>query len=124
MLTNYFHILRHISTFYDINIFFPVIDLKQIEETRDKSMEEGNEVIHSDKENETNQIMVLPTCDNLGESTQLARNNKSFIDTSSMDLEKGTATNLNLLTFGIPTYCTLLRHKTYVFFHSKFLNIF
>lgn len=102
--SNYGNVLHELQLY----VFFPVIDFKHKEDKGEKAMEEADEVIHSDKENETNQIMVLPTCDNLGESTQLARNNKSFIDTSSTDLEKGIAANVALLTFGITVQ--FLRH--------------
>lgn len=114
--SNYGNVLHELQLY----VFFPVIDFKHKEDKGEKAMEEADEVIHSDKENETNQIMVLPTCDNLGESTQLARNNKSFIDTSSTDLEKGIAANVALLTFGITVQ--FLRHPN-PFSHTLIVSI-
>lgn len=60
-------------------------ELNEGEETEKHS----NEVIHH-KETEINGIKVLPTCDTLDDSTQLDRNNKTFVDMSSPEPEQGT----------------------------------
>ncbi|XP_049874074.1 uncharacterized protein LOC126372397 [Pectinophora gossypiella] len=74
-------------------------DLKFLDEADEKQMKEGEEKeVNHEKGKESNGIQVLPTCDTLGDSTQLDRHIKSLVNTTSTaDLQQDSHMNRHVV---------------------------